>query len=191
MRIFLCLITALSGLALSASSCARSPDPSASISIAIVGDHYEVTVPVGHATLVIPRGQFEVGHINNGGSTSSPRYFLLEDKASGAIVSGWFESARGVKDPGKTLQQSWPVEAAGLSKSGMAPYGVENEAIDSWQSITYGVAVKEGSSRHIRATQVVADTWVDLHLSVTRIAPEEVTRAEVTAVLRSLTFKTR
>jgi hypothetical protein len=170
---------------------AGAPDPSVSISISVVEDHFELTVPVGHATMLLPKGNFEVKKMNIGGAGRSPRYFFLEDKTEGAIVAGWFESAERGSDPGKTLRQSWPKEAEALTKAGMDPMHVENKKVDDWQVISYSVSSKKEVSSHIRASRIVADTWVDLHLSVTRPVADAPTEADVLKLLQSLSFKTK
>jgi hypothetical protein len=162
-----------------------------SISIAVVEGHFEITVPVGHATMLLPKGNFEVKNMNIGGAGSSPRYFFLEDKTTGAIVAGWFESAERGSDAGKMLRQSWPKEAESLTKAGMDPKDVESKTVDDWQAITYSVASKEEVGSHVRASRIVADTWIDLHLSITRSVAEAPTEADVLKLLQSLSFKTR
>ena len=170
---------------------AQAPKPSEVISVTPLDDHFEVTVPVSHATLVIPRGALHEVSASGGGATKSPRYFKLEDESTGTIVSGWFESSSRIGDARQALDKAWTVEAAALSKSGHAAFDVEVKNLGSWQTITYGVNVEDGSSRHIRASQVIADTWVDLHLSVTRNAPAEESKAAVLSLLQEIAIRTR
>jgi hypothetical protein len=191
MRVTSFCVAVLVGTLWSLPACARSADPSEGISIAVVVDHFELTVPVGRATMLLPKGNFEVRKMNIGGAGSSPRYFFFEDSTSGAIVAGWFESAERASDPGKTLRQSWPKEADSLTKAGMGPTHVENKTVGDWVAITYTVTSKDEVGSHVRASRIIADTWVDLHLSVTRPVSDPPTEADVLNLLQSLSFKTR
>ena len=183
-------VLALLLLTVCGASGARSPD-SESIAIAVVDDHYELTVPVGHVTMLLPRGHFERQQSTAGGSAKSSRYFLLRDQSTGAIVTGWFESGRDITDAGKALEESWPVEVANLNKAGRTPLNIERKTIGAWHAITYKFQIGDLVSSHIRASQIVGDTWVDLHLSVSKPSTDESTDASVMDLLKSLSFRTR
>jgi hypothetical protein len=171
---------------------AEGPDPSQVVAISSAGSNWEITVPVGHATLVVPQGGFRVVKTDFGGSASSPRYFFLKDEAKGEkIVSGWLEPARKIADVKQTLQTSWRDESAHLKKVGMEPSTVEVGDTDDWATITYQILNKSGSSVHIRASRIVADTWIDLHLSVTSDASAADNQVLVSQILKSMTIRVK
>jgi hypothetical protein len=156
---------------------------SESIAISLTADSIEITVPVSNLVLKCPKASFIVDDSHRGGAASSPRYFWLGDKSTGAVVSGWFESAEGAGD----LRKSWVTEMAELKKKGFGePMAVEERQIGPWRTITYGIAIPSGSSTHIRASLVQSGTWIDIHLSVSSGAPVEETRRIVTELLSSL-----
>jgi hypothetical protein len=173
---------------------AARADAAVTVAISEVNGNWEITVPVSHVTLVVPEAGLRLIKADSGGSTRSPRYFYLKDDAKGErIVSGWFESALRVKDVKQTLQGSWDVEGANLKKAGFEPYDVVVGGIGDWATISYQIQVptKAGSSVHIRASRIIADTWIDLHLSVTSGETAEDNRALVTQLLKSMTFRVR
>lgn len=185
----ICLVI---GSALAGTCAAAQTSPSEVVVITPGEGTWEITVPVGHATLVVPRGKFEVIKRDGNGAVASPRYFFLEDKTVGEeILAGWLESASGIKDVSRTLQSSWHTEFNALKKAGMAPYSAESGTVGDWATITFEIANPAGSSVHIRASRIVADTWIDLHLSVTRSAAAAESKAEVTRLLESLAFRQR
>ena len=171
---------------------AGGPDPSQVVAISSADNKWEITVPLGHATLVVPKGGFRVVKTDFGGSASSPRYFFLEDEVNGEkIVAGWLEPARKLADVKQTLQTSWREEAAHLKKAGLEPSAVDVGETDDWVTIAYQIPNKGGSSAHIRASKIVADTWIDLHLSVTSAATAADNRALVSQLLKSMTIRVR
>jgi hypothetical protein len=186
----LLLVTALLFSVTAAS--AGAPDPAQVVAISSADNNWEITVPVGHATLVFPQGGFRVVKTDFGGSASSPRYFFLKDEANGEkIVSGWLEPARKIANVKQTLQTSWREESAHLKTVGMEPSAVEVGETDDWATIAYQIANTHGSSVHIRASRVVADTWIDLHLSVTSAATTADNQALVTQLLKSMTVRVK
>jgi hypothetical protein len=159
------------------------PPISESVAISQTSDSIEITVPVSNLVLKFPKASFIVENSPHGGATNSPRYFLLRDKLTGAVVSGWFESAEGAAD----LRKSWATEMVELKKKGFGePAAVEEMQIGPWRTITYGIAMTSGSSTHIRASLVQSGTWIDIHLSASSEAPAEQTRRVVTEMLNSL-----
>jgi hypothetical protein len=116
---------------------------------------------------------------------------MLRDQSTGAIVTGWFESARDIDDAGKALEESWPVEVANLNRAGRTPFNIERKTIGAWHAITYKVQIGGLVSSHVRASQIVGDTWVDLHLSVSKPSADESTDARVMELLKSLSFRIR
>jgi hypothetical protein len=173
---------------------ATGANPAVTVAISEVNGNWEITVPVSHVTLVVPEAGLRVIKKDGGGSMNSPRYFFLKDDAKGErIVSGWFESALRVKDVKQTLQGSWDVEGANLKKAGFEPFDVVVGEIGDWATISYQIQVptKAGSSVHIRASRVIADTWIDLHLSVTSGDTADDNRALVSQLLKSMTVRTK
>jgi hypothetical protein len=173
---------------------AARADAAVTVAISEVNGNWEITVPVSHVTLVVPEAGLRVIKKDSGGSTSSPRYFYLKDDAKGErIVSGWFESALRIKDVKQTLRGSWDVEGANLKKAGFEPFDVVFGEIDDWATISYQIQIptENGSSVHIRASRIIADTWIDLHLSVTSTASQEDNRALVMQLLKSMTVRIR
>jgi hypothetical protein len=171
---------------------AEAPELSQVVAISSADNNWEITVPVGHATLVVPHGGFQVVKAAFGGSASRPRYFFLKDEAKGEkIVSGWLEPARKIADVRQTLQTSWRKESAHLKTVGMEPSAVEVGETDDWATIAYQIANKHGSSVHIRASRIVADTWIDLHLSVTSEATAADNRVLVAQMLKSMTIRVK
>jgi hypothetical protein len=171
---------------------AGAPDPAQVVAIVSADNNWEITVPVGHATLVVPQGGLRVVKTDFGGSASSPRYFFLKEQANAEkIVSGWLEPARKIADVKQTLQTSWRDESGHLKKVGMEPFAVEVGDTDDWATITYQIPVRSGSSAHIRASRIVADTWIDLHLSVTSAASAADNRVLVSQILKSITVRVR
>ncbi len=171
---------------------AGAPDPAQVVAISSSNNNWAITVPAGHAMLVVPQGGLRVVKTDFGGSASSPRYFFLKDAASGEkIVSGWLEPAGKIADVRQTLQTSWRQESAHLKTVGMEPSDVEVGETDDWVTIAYQIANKRGSSLHIRASRIVADTWIDLHLSVTGAATAADNQVLVNQLLKSMTFRVK
>jgi hypothetical protein len=104
---------------------------------------------------------------------------------------GWLEPARKIADVKQTLQTSWREESAHLNTVGMEPSAVEVGETEDWATIAYQIANKHGSSVHIRASRIVADTWIDLHLSVTSEATAADNRVLVAQILKSMTIRVK
>jgi len=165
-----------------------STGPTAAHRIAIgdTGEKLEVTVPLSKLIMSLPKGELRLVEKNQGGATASPRYFYLEDRSSGTILSGWFEPAERVSD----LQASWTTEMDNLRKRGFGPaQDVESGSVGPMRTILYALPAPRGSSVHIRASYVRAGTWVDLHASVTRDIPAAAARERVLALMRSIEFR--
>jgi hypothetical protein len=172
----------------------EKPPPSQSIVVTSTDTAWEITVPVAHATLVVPRKGFQVATSHGGGAAGSPRYFLLEDRTRGeAIISGWFEPAGRVQNVDEALQSTWKGESKGLADAGLAPRSVESGKVGDWSTITYEVPVPNPSSSsvHIRASRIVGDTWIDLHLSVTSAGKAADAKVVVMQLLQSLAVRQR
>jgi hypothetical protein len=154
-----------------------------SISIVAQGANYDVTVPKSRVVLVVPKADLRrEAAPSGGGASGSPRYFLF--KGDDLIVSGWIEPARLHT---ASLDDSLKGEFAQLEKAGFgAPTNVEKMRVGSFDGVLYDVRIPVGNSSHIRATYLDADTWIDLHVSVSaKRSPAEV-RAEVIDAVRRL-----
>ena len=190
------LWVALVAVSLSMSSMANdsAANPKTSLSISETQDSWELTVPIAHATVVVPKRQLRVEKLAAGGATASPRYFYLVDRTDGeTIFAGWLESSERVKNIDQLLQSTWASEQRALKAGGFDVQSVETGHVGDWATITY--AVSHASFRehgaHIRASRVAGDTWVDLHLSVTKNASEEDCRKAVLELLRSVSIRLR
>jgi hypothetical protein len=165
-----------------------------SLSISETADSWELTVPVAHATVVVPKGQLRVEKLAAGGATANQRYFFLVDRTDGeSIFAGWLESSERVKNVDQLLQSTWMSEQRALRAGGFDVQSVETGRVGDWATIIYAVShasFKEHSA-HIRASRVAGDTWVDLHLSVTKDASEEDCRKAVLKLLRSVSIRLR
>ena len=165
-----------------------------SLSISQTDDNWELTVPVAHATVVVPKGELRVEKLAAGEATASPRYFYLVDRTDGeTIFAGWLESSERVKNVDQLLQSTWLSEQRSLKAAGFDVQSVETGHVEDWATITYAVShasFKEHSA-HVRASRVAGDTWIDLHLSVTKDASEEDCRKAVVALLRSVSVRLR
>jgi hypothetical protein len=169
-------------------------NPNISLSISETQDNWELTVPVGHATVVVPKGQLHVEKPATGGATASPRYFYLVDRTNGeTILSGWLESSERVNNVAQLLQSTWTTEQRSLKAAGFDVQSVETGRIGDWATIAYALSKSSSKlhSAHLRASRVAADTWVDLHLSVTRDASEEDCRKAVVELLQSVSIRLR
>jgi len=192
----LCLWAMLAALPLSMSSIANDSagNSKTSLSISETKDNWELTVPVAHVTVVVPKRQLRVEKLAAGGAAASPRYFYLVDRTDGeAIFAGWLESSERVKNVDQLLQSTWTSEERALKAGGFEVQSIETGHVGDWATIAYAVShasFKEHSA-HIRASRVAGDTWVDLHLSVTKDASEEDCRKAVRELLQSVSIRLR
>ena len=173
---------------------ATAPNAAISLSVSETANDWELTVPVAHATVVVPKGQLRVEKLAAGGATRSPRYFFLADRTDGEVIfAGWLESSERVKNVDQLLQSTWTSEKQALKAGGFDVQSVETGHVGDWATITYAVshASFKQHSAHIRASRVAGDTWIDLHLSVTKDASEEECRKGVVELLRSISIRLR
>jgi hypothetical protein len=72
-------------------------------------------------------------------------------------------------------------------------YAGSNIRSGSTVTISYALSRPsfEGHSAHIRASRVAGDTWIDLHLSVTKNVPEDDCRKAVRELLHSVSIRLR
>jgi hypothetical protein len=116
----------------------------------------------------------------NFGGAASPRYFHLEDRAHGIILSGWFEPAHSYKG----IESFWKGETDSWKKNHLPkPKDVSIERIDKWDVVLYDMKVPDGSNTHVRGEWVDLGTWIDVHISVTTAEPIDRARATAKGVL--------
>jgi hypothetical protein len=194
MRLLLGILLVAAQFLLPSMANAAAANSAISLSIAETAHSWELTVPIAHATVVVPKGQLRVEKPAAGGATASPRYFYLVDRTDGeTIFAGWIESSERVKNVDQVLQSTWMSEERALKAGGFEVKSVETGHTGDWATITYAVshsASKEHSA-HIRASRVAGDIWIDLHLSVTRDATEEDCRKAAFELLQSITIRLR
>lgn len=173
----------LMAIAVCAAATGQGPDKSTSLDVVEEGDKYVLTVPVSRLVMTIPKDGLVRGKSKSGGSTDSPRYFFLENKAVQTFVSGWFESAQGFTN----AKQLWAGETAAWKKQGSPePHDVSFEKVGSWDAVSYDVSAAGLDASHIRAHWVQAGTWIDIHISLTSNAPQAQRRATLRELLTSI-----
>ena len=113
-----------------------------------------------------------------------PNYFKLERRDPPLMVSGWLKPAAGYKG----LDALWQSESQSPAFAGpLAPTRVEMLHEGPWEVVAYDVALPDGATQcNLRAEQVEAGTWVDLHLSTASTRPSATLRAELMAALREI-----
>jgi hypothetical protein len=157
--------------------------PMDQIGINITQDRFEITVPKSQLLLSLPKGDLQAISNEGIGATASPRYFMLTGKASGSVVSGWFEPAERQRD----LRTSWNIEMEGLKRNGFGPpTDVVESEINGMKAILYNVPLPKGSSAHARCSHLQSGTWIDLHLSVSGNKLPGESREQLIALLNSL-----
>jgi hypothetical protein len=146
------------------------------------GDRYRLSVPVSRLEMTIPKGAFSIADVPGRGAAASPRYFQLEDKARGVIVSGWFEPAAGFKG----IDAFWKGETEALRRGGFPPTNTKLANVGKWEAVFYDTEIPKGTNTHIRAEWVEQGIWIDVHISVTTREPIDVARATALRVLSSI-----
>lgn len=140
-----------------------------SIQIAEKGGQYALTVPVCRVVMTFPRERFVLSKRNIGGGTANPTYFMFSDDAAGILVSGWFEPAE--KYPGAKVL--WEEFLEGVANTGFpAPQEATFAEMGVWDVVLYSLRPPKSKSSakvmpSMRAHCVMADTWIELHLSQT------------------------
>jgi len=182
-RILRVLFLASIALLLISAATYAGPSKNETIQINELKESYELTVPVSQLIMVIPKDGLSQKKIASGGSADNPRYFGFVNEALGLIISGWFESAQ--RFPG--LQKSWDSDTKEWSRRGLpVPQGVAFVKISNWDAIVYDLRIPSGSNSHIRAHWLQADTWIDIHISMTSDRPSAESRAKLTALLKTI-----
>jgi hypothetical protein len=174
--------TSIAALLVSFGTVANAGDAPASERLTVTdkGSAYELTVPVGRLMLTIPKGHFVQSSPAAG--SSSPRYFFLEDKQAGVIVSGWFEPAQGFQG----METFWAGERDDLKAHGFEPEDVVLDGAGKWKIVAYDVRAGEARQSNIRAEWVEAETWIDLHLSQTSKLETNAMRKQLRDCLASI-----
>jgi hypothetical protein len=159
---------------------AASPDPGA-LQVIEKRDVYELSVPVSHLVMTIPKDNLSPEKNPTGGSANSPRYFYFGDRKKALIISGWFESAAGFKG----MEKFWESESQSL---GQKQKDVSFEQIGNWNVVIYDMEVPlpKTSNSHIRAELVQSGTWIDLHLSLTSDRSTKDSQAELVKTLKKI-----
>ena len=152
--------------------------------VAEKADAYEITVPVSHVQMSVPKAGF-VPVRNPPGAADSARYFYLADQANHIYISGWFEPASrfpGVKSLWSEQVQDW--QRRGLPQ----PQSSAFLTLGEWEAVSYELVVPElsGHDCHIRAHHLQGETWIDLHLSALAANSCEEGRAPLAALLKSI-----
>jgi hypothetical protein len=116
--------------------------------------------------------------------SNGPNYFKLERHDPQLIVSGWLEPVAGYKG----LDAFWQSESSSPAFAGpLAPTRVEMLHEGRWEVVAYDVALPGGGTQsNLRAKQVAAGTWIDLHFSTVSTRPAATLRAELLAALKGV-----
>lgn len=159
---------------------AASPDPG-TLQVIAKSDAYELSVPVSHLVMTIPKENLSPQRNPLGGSANSPTYFYFSDEKKALIISGWFELAGGFKG----MERFWKSETQSWSQK---PRNVSFEQIGNWNVVIYDmeIPIPKASNSHIRAELVQSGTWIDLHLSLTAEQSTEDSRAELVKTLKKI-----
>ncbi len=182
-------ITALA-LGLAMAGCA-APEMPVESRIAVVPHdaRFDISVPMSHVVLQVPRGDLQVAPASGQGAAGSPRYFILKG-ASGLVISGWIEPARLYKPLDETLGQ----EFAGMAKDGVAkPVNVAKSRVGAFDVFTFDMPLNQSvAAADVRASWHDEDTWIDLHLSCTGSAATIAQlRTQVLDALRGLSVQAK
>lgn len=156
-----------------------------SLEISELNNTYVLKVPVSRLTMIIPKAGLSPGK-NTGGAADSPRYFYFEDKASGLIISGWFEPQQAFSG----MKKFWQAETDAWKRKGIPdPQNVSFVKIGGWDAITYDMPIASGSNPHIRAHWLQAGTWIDIHLSITSSRSRQEAGAQLQSLLKAIQVK--
>lgn len=159
------------------------------IVMTIAGDTIELTVPVSHISLRIPKGDLAPVEESKTGAQASPRYFHLADAGRGLAVSGWFEPAKAFKG----FEAFWMGEFSAMKRAGLIPTPPTAVAVGAWAGAAYEIPVPsdvgKGINTHIRAELIKSGTWVDLHISITSEKPVADVRSAALEFLKSIVVK--
>ncbi len=171
-------------IALSAAPCfADEVSTDSKITVSKTKGGYELTVPLSQLIMSIPAGNLVQVTDTPGYADNGPRYFFLEDKSQGLIISGWFEPEQ--RFPG--LKQFWEGETKAWREHNLPdPLNVSFEKVGKWEVIAYENDLPGTNNTHLRAHLLLAGTWIDIHLSLTSKLPNKEGRAKLEALLKTL-----
>ncbi len=156
---------------------AQKPDQ---LTVSRTDQSYLLTVPVSRLQMTLPAANLAQKSVDIGGSTSNPRYFHFSDSARGLILSGWFEPAARFKG----IKAFWEEEQATWKNRGLpAPANVSLEKLGGWDAVFYEHSLQSLLSSHVRAHWVQAETWIDVHISVTTTDTAAANRSALQSVL--------
>lgn len=160
--------------------------PDQRLQMSDAGAAFIFTVPVSSLALTVPKG--DLLPANSHQDSTSPRYFHLEGKTSGLIISGWFEpepSFRGIKP-------FWDGELGAMRNSKLPePQDVSFEDIGNWKTVWYDLKAPGGYDSNIRAEWVQDGTWIDLHISLGANVPPSEIRGKLRTFLNSIQVAVR
>lgn len=93
--------------------------------------------------------------------SDDPSYFCLMS-GEGVTISGWLLP----KSKQTDFRTTWTKETAAMRKDTGAVIADEQwKIIAGWQVVTYTVTLKQLAQCNLRASRVVGNTWLDVHLS--------------------------
>jgi hypothetical protein len=149
--------------------------------------HFELWVPASRIYMTVPRAKLAPTRNPFGGAAGNPRYFYFTDRAFN--LSGWFEPAE--KFAG--ARKHWERDTAAWKERGVPqPNDVVFAKVGGWKAVYYDHAMPGGATNsHIRAHWVQAETWIDVHLSITSNAPSAQLREALTTFLQAMSVRER
>lgn len=175
-------LTLLIALGAATPGFADEVSPDSRIAVTKAKGGYELTVPLSKLVMNIP-GNLEQRTDTPGFSENGPRYFYLEDKSQGLIISGWFEPEQ--RFPG--VKQLWESDTAAWKKNNVPdPLNVVFGTVGKWQTIAYDNDLPGTNNTHLRAHWVGSGTWIDIHLSLTSKLSSKEGRAKLEAILKTI-----
>lgn len=153
------------------------------LTVAETGGSYRISVPVSHLAVTIPTGTFGISSDPQHDASNGPRYFALQDRTRGAMISGWLEPADGYKG----IKPMWDGETTAWRQHQLPePKNVTFLNVGKWEVVSYDLYVPGGNSAHLRCEWNADGTWIDLHISVTSKASIGVARTMAMNTLKSI-----
>lgn len=163
------------------------PSPSTAIEIIDAKGLFSLTTPASRLVLTIPKGN--LSRITNPlGVSDHPRYFYFRDEQLQLNISGWFE-------PGQAflgIKKHWENETSEWKRRGHpAPLNVSFQKMAHWDIVAYDIPYPSGNIRqsHLRAHWLQRGTWIEVHMSMTSVAPSTEIRTKLMALLKKFTIE--